>query len=107
MKKGNIRKTVMAGVVTTALVIGGASFAFAEPLFGGDWYHGTNYLNGTASSSYYHGSASHWTSIGTSSGKYARAEAQRGRTARTSLWRSPGASATFKAGVKGKTAIRH
>lgn len=59
-----------------AMLLGmSAGAAFAEDLFGGEWYYGTNYATGNASSSYYHGSQWHWTSIGTSSGKYERSNA--------------------------------
>ncbi|MCI7551377.1 MAG: lactococcin 972 family bacteriocin [Actinomycetaceae bacterium] len=101
-----LRNTVLAGVTALGLIVGGSSAAFAVSTLGGDWYYGTNYTTGNATSSFYHGSASHWTSIGTSSGKYARASAGAGKTASTWLWRTPGSSVTFKAGANGKTVTR-
>ncbi|WP_216379326.1 hypothetical protein [Arcanobacterium phocae] len=68
--------------------------------------YGTNYATGNASTSFYHGTAGHWTSVGTSSGKYERAEASAGKTASTWLWRTPGSSVTFKAGANGSTVTR-
>ncbi|MCD4549512.1 lactococcin 972 family bacteriocin [Schaalia sp. lx-260] len=96
------------GVVASATMLLGmsAGAAFAEDLFGGDWYYGTNYATGNASSSYYHGSRWHWTSIGTSSGKYERSNASAGNTASTWLWRTPGSSVTFKAGTSSQSATR-
>lgn len=100
------RRTIATGITALALILGGSSVAFAASLFGGDWYYGTNYATGNATTSYYHGSAYHWTSVGTSSGKYERASAGAGRTASTWLWRTPGSSVTFKAGANGRTAVR-
>ncbi|WP_165215350.1 lactococcin 972 family bacteriocin [Schaalia sp. ZJ1691] len=96
------------GVVVSAATLVGMSVgaAFAEDLFGGEWYYGTNYTTGNASSSFYHGSQWHWTSIGTSSGKYERSAALAGKTASTWLWRVPGSSVTFKAGTSSQTATR-
>lgn len=100
-------KKVIGVVVSATTLLGiSAGAAFAENLFGGDWYYGTNYATGNATSSYYHGSRWHWTSIGTSSGKYERSTASAGGTASTWLWRTPGSSVTFKAGTSSQTATR-
>lgn len=101
-----IKRKVAVGVAALVLVFGGSSFAFAVSTLGGDWYYGTNYLTGNATTSFYHGSAYHWTSIGTSSGKYTRATGKAGETASTWLWRTPGSSVTFKAGANGKTVTK-
>ncbi len=100
------QKIISITAVSALLFSVGVGVAFAESLFGGDWYYGTNYATGNATSSYYHGSQKHWTSIGTSSGKYTRAEAKAGKTASTWLWRVPGSSVTFKAGTPSKSATR-
>lgn len=105
MKKTTRCALTSAVLATGALVLGGA-LAHADALFGGDWYYGTNYTTGNATSSYYHGSESHWTSIGTSTGKYARDDASAGQTASTWLWRPPLSTVTFQAGAKGLVAIR-
>ncbi|AOZ72724.1 hypothetical protein BK816_04965 [Boudabousia tangfeifanii] len=102
----NKRRTFLAAAVAATITLGGASMAFAEDILGGNWYYGTNYATGNASSSFYHSTSHHWTSIGTSSGKYARDEAGAGNTASTWLWRTPGSSVEFKAGANGYTKTR-
>lgn len=104
--KLKMKRAFTVAALTVGLVLAGGSLAYAESVFGGDWYYGTNYATGNATTNFYHRSAKHWTSIGTSSGKYARADAAAGKTASTWLWRTPGSSVTFKAGANGKTAIR-
>lgn len=102
-----LSKKAIGVAASVAMLLGmSAGAAFAEDLFGGEWYYGTNYATGNASSSYYHGSQWHWTSIGTSSGKYERSNAYAGYTASTWLWRVPGSSVTFKAGASYQTATR-
>ncbi|CRH91726.1 Uncharacterised protein [Chlamydia trachomatis] len=106
LMKKRIKRLAMSIVLTAGLLLAGSSVAYAESVFGGDWYYGTNYATGNASTNFYHGSTKHWTSIGTSSGKYERADANAGETASTWLWRTPGSSVTFKAGAYGRTVTR-
>ncbi len=104
--KRNMKRSVTSVALTAGLLLTSSSLAYAESIFGGDWYYGTNYTTGNATTSFYHGSAAHWTSIGTSSGKYARADAKAGEIASTWLWRTPSSSVTFKASANGRTATR-
>ncbi|WP_461013563.1 lactococcin 972 family bacteriocin [Trueperella pyogenes] len=105
MKK-TTKNAVKSIALTAGFLLAGSSVAYAESVLGGDWYYGTNYVTGNATTSFYHGSTTHWTSVGTSSGKYARASADAGETASTWLWRTPGSSVTFQAGAYGRTIIR-
>ncbi|WP_216381095.1 lactococcin 972 family bacteriocin [Arcanobacterium phocae] len=101
--KTRTKKVATSIALTAGLLLTGSSVAYAESILGGDWYYGTNYATGNASTNFYHGTARHWTSVGTSSGKYERAEASAGKTASTWLWRT---SVTFKAGANGNTVTR-
>lgn len=101
-----MKRAVTGTALTLGLLLAGGSLAYAETVLGGDWYYGTNYATGNATTNFYHGSKWHWTSIGTSSGKYARDSAGAGYTASTWLWRTPGSSVTFKAGTNSGTVTR-
>ncbi len=103
LMKKRIKRLAMSIILTAGLLLAGSSVAYAESVPSGDWYYGTNYVTGNASTNFYHGFTKHWTSIGTSSGKYERADANAGETASTWLWRTPSSSVTFKASAYGRT----